>query len=194
MARPFRVRAVAIALLLAVLTACGRKHGEIPELPAAGLLLPFARFVNEQATQNRIAPGLLYAIIAVESGGNPRATGRSGSLGLMQLKPATAARYGVSDLFDPAANIMAGAKYLRDLLTRFRGDIPLALAAYNSGPSAVLAAHGIPPASRDYVNRVLTIYQSSQPRAALDLETLLRDVPADASEPAPIATTRTLPQ
>ena len=168
MARTVRLRAVAMALLLAVVTGCSRKHGMIPDVPATGAILQFARFVNEQATQNRIAPGLLYAIIAVESGGNPRAMGRSGSIGLMQLKPATAAHYGVSDLFDPAANIMAGARYLRDLLTRFRGDIPLALAAYNSGPSAVLAAHGIPAASREYVNRVLAIYQSAQPRAALD--------------------------
>ena len=109
---------------------------------------------------NHVPPGLIGAIIVVESGGNPRATGASGSMGLMQLKPATAARYGITDLYNPAANIAAGARYLRDLLARFRGNIPFALAAYTAGPAAIAAAGGIPPANRGYVDRVLTVYNA----------------------------------
>lgn len=145
-------------MALLALSACGRRPGVIPTVPSTADLLRYARIIDEQGAINHVAPALISAIIAVESGGNAHATSRSGSRGLMQLKPATAARYGVTDLYDPEANIIAGTRYLRDMLVHFRGDVSLALAAYHSGPAAVRLAHGIPASSRGYVDRVLAVF------------------------------------
>jgi len=158
---PAHLRWIALlATVLLCLSACGRRHDVIPTVPPSADLVRYARIIDEQGSINRVAPALITAIIAVESGGNARATSRSGSMGLMQLKPATAARYGITNLYDPEANISAGTQYLRDMLSRFRGDVSLALAAYHSGPSAVTRAHGIPASSRDYVGRVLAVFNA----------------------------------
>jgi soluble lytic murein transglycosylase-like protein len=77
----------------------------------------------------------------------------------MQLKRATAAHYGVTDPYNPAANITAGARYLRDLLARFKGNVTLAIAAYKVGPAAVVAAHGVPMGG-NYVERVMAVYNT----------------------------------
>ena len=77
------------------------------------------------------------AVISAESSGNPRAVSKTGAQGLMQLEPATARDLGVTDAFDPAQNIIGGIKYLRQLLGRYKGNVPLALAAYNLGMGAV---------------------------------------------------------
>lgn len=149
------------ALAAALLSACGRKRDVLPpNVPPNAVLARFAQAVDAQARANRVPPGLIYAIIAVESGGNPRATGSGGARGLMQLKPATAAAYGITDLYDPVANITAGARLLGDLMGRFHGDLPLVVAAYNAGPLAVLRAQGVPAAQRGYVDRVLAIYNA----------------------------------
>ena len=153
-------RWAALAILVAGLVACGHRSGLIPPVPPAATLEQYVRIINMQAARNHVPPALIGAIIAVESGGNPRAIGASGSIGLMQLKPATAAHYGVTDLFNPAANIMAGARYLRDLLSRFRGNVILAVAAYNVGPAAIAAARGVPRKSNGYVERVMGIYNA----------------------------------
>jgi soluble lytic murein transglycosylase-like protein len=108
----------------------------------------------------------------VESGGNPRAVSKSGNIGLMQLKPTTAAGYGVTDLFDPIENIKAGARYLHDLLTRFGNNIPLAVAGYNAGAFAVQSARGIPAHTRPYVDHVMGIY-NALPRVAANLDAVL---------------------
>jgi soluble lytic murein transglycosylase-like protein len=107
---------------------------------------------------------LVEAVIQVESGYVVPARSHKGALGLMQVIPATAARYGVhssTELLQPAVNIEVGTRYLRDLTTRFRGNIPLTLAAYNAGEGAV-AKYGnhIPPypETRDYVRKVLSLY------------------------------------
>lgn len=86
-----------------------------------------------------LPPALLLAVIHVESGGRPDARSAAGALGLMQLEPAVAAAYGAQDPLDPAQNVLAGARYLRDLLTEFHGNLALALAAYNEGPARVRA-------------------------------------------------------
>jgi len=117
--------------------------------------------VAEAARIGRLDPALLHAVIEVESAYDPQAVSPRGALGLMQLMPATAARYGVRNPFDIAENLAAGAAHLRSLIDRFSGDTALALAAYNAGSGAVLA-HGrrIPPfaETRRYVPAVLQRY------------------------------------
>jgi soluble lytic murein transglycosylase-like protein len=122
----------------------------------------FAPLVEEAASLNRVDAALLHAMITTESGYNPRALSRKGAGGLMQLMPDTARRYGVSDVFDPAQNIQAGARYLRDLMQMFNNDLNLALAAYNAGEQAVVKyGNRIPPYRETvaYVPKVLGYYQ-----------------------------------
>ncbi len=121
--------------------------------------------VAEVARIHGIEGALLHAIISVESNYNARAVSRQGAVGLMQLMPATARRYGVSDSFDPAQNLHGGAKYLRTLLSLFNNDISLALAAYNAGENAVIKnGNRIPPfrETREYVPRVMGFYRQYQ--------------------------------
>ncbi|WP_210756865.1 lytic transglycosylase domain-containing protein [Caldichromatium japonicum] len=113
-----------------------------------------------------LSPSLIHAIIRAESSYNPQAVSPKGAQGLMQLMPATAARYGVRDPFDPAENIRGGAAYLRDLLDLFGQDVKLALAGYNAGEGAVLKyGRQIPPydETQEYVRRVLHFYVDERP-------------------------------
>lgn len=100
---------------------------------------------------------LLASVMKAESGGQVRAVSRTGARGLMQLMPGTAAEMGVQDAFRPDQNIAGGTAYLDELLTRYRNNIALALAAYNAGPAAVDRYHGIPPyrETKEYVARVI---------------------------------------
>ncbi len=122
----------------------------------------YGEIIKHAARANGLDGALLDAVISVESRYNPRATSKKGARGLMQLTPETAIRYGVADAFDPAQNIHGGARYLHDLLVIFRGDVSLALAAYNAGAAAV-TRHGnhIPPfrETNAYVSRVLACYR-----------------------------------
>ncbi len=118
--------------------------------------------IERAAASQAIEANLLRAVIVVESGFNSRAVSRRGAVGLMQLMPSTARRFGVSDLNDPGQNVVAGASYLKFLIKRFGNDVRLALAAYNAGEDAVDRSGGrIPPYSETqaYVPRVLGIYQ-----------------------------------
>lgn len=124
--------------------------------------LPFSAEVISAATETSIEPALIHAVIAVESSHNPRALSKKGAYGLMQLMPATAKRFRVSNKHDTKQNILAGAKYLRELLNMFNGNLSLALAAYNAGPQAVHKHGGIIPPYKetmDYVPKVLKIYR-----------------------------------
>jgi soluble lytic murein transglycosylase-like protein len=125
--------------------------------------------IEQAATSASVEANLLRAVIVVESGFNSRAVSKRGAVGLMQLMPATATRFGVSNPYDPLENVHAGAHYLKFLIDRFGHNIRLALAAYNAGEDAVNRNGGqIPPFTETmaYVPRVLKIYQQfkDQPR------------------------------
>lgn len=121
-----------------------------------------APHIERAARETGLPIALIDAVIRTESGYRPRAVSRTGAQGLMQLMPATAQSVGVYDPFDPAQNILGGARYLRKLYDRF-GSIRLAVAAYNAGPGRVKKHGGVPPfkETRRYVQAVLTRYQSS---------------------------------
>jgi soluble lytic murein transglycosylase-like protein len=124
--------------------------------------LPFNNEVIIAANETEIEPALIHAVISVESRHNPRALSKKGAYGLMQLMPDTARRFKVQDKNNPKQNILAGAKYLRELLKLFNGDLKLTLAAYNAGPAAVQRYGGrIPPfrETLDYVPKVLKYYK-----------------------------------
>ena len=118
--------------------------------------------IERAALAAAVEPNLLRAVIVVESGFNSRAVSKRGAMGLMQLMPATATRYGAANPFDPHDNVHAGAQYLKFLIDRFGQDLRLALAAYNAGENAVDRNGGqIPPFTETmaYVPRVMRIYQ-----------------------------------
>ena len=120
----------------------------------------YSQEIAEAAARYAVPERLIWAVIRVESGFDPRAVSSSGARGLMQLMPETAAILGVRDPFNPRENIHAGARHLRGLMERFRYDLPLALAAYNAGERPVTSYRGIPPypETREYVARVLRYY------------------------------------
>lgn len=132
----------------------GQRLVSLPTL--AHIARDHADEISRAARRHRLSEALIVAVIAVESRGKPKAKSHAGAEGLMQLIPATAKRFGVSDPFDPGQNINGGAAYLSWLLTEFRGDPLLALAGYNAGEGAVRKHKGVPPyaETRDYVVKV----------------------------------------
>ena len=124
---------------------------------------PFARLVERAADRHGVDPRLVHALIEVESGYRPDAVSASGAMGLMQLMPGTARRFGVADPLDPEANIEAGTRYLRVLLDEFGPLFRLgSLAAYHAGEPAVRRHGGVPPwpVTRKFVRRVLDVLLS----------------------------------
>jgi len=109
-----------------------------------------------------LSPNLLKAVAKVESNFQPNTTSTAGAMGIMQLMPGTASDLGVTDAFDPKQNIMGGAKYLRQMLNRFDGDLELALGAYNAGPGAVAKHEGVPEYSQNYVSKVLNLFDGGR--------------------------------
>lgn len=122
-----------------------------------GRVQRFRPIVQMAARRHRVDPLLIQAVIAQESGGDPRAVSPKGAKGLMQLMDETAREMGVQDSMDPTGNILGGTRYLRALLDRFDGDVSLTLAAYNAGAGVVDRYGGIPPypETRRYVEQVL---------------------------------------
>lgn len=122
------------------------------------------QLITEAAARHGLSPVLVASVVAVESNFNPRAVSAKGALGLMQLMPETASRFAVRDAFDPAENVDAGVRYLKELLQRFGNDLRLALAAYNAGPERVALYGGIPPypETRAYVQKVITQARRAQ--------------------------------
>ncbi len=122
----------------------------------------FDHIIKQASSTHGVSEGLIKAVMHTESGFNVNARSPVGAQGLMQLMPATARRFNVSNAYDPQQNIMAGAKYLAWLLKRFNGDQSLALAGYNAGEGNVSKYGGIPPfrETQDYVRRVNSRYQN----------------------------------
>jgi len=118
------------------------------------------RIVREAAERNNLDPALVKAVISTESGWNPNAVSAKGAVGLMQLIPQTAQRYGVNNSFDPAQNIEGGTKYLKSLLDRYNGDLTKSLAAYNAGERTVDLNGGVPaiPETQRYIEKVTNAY------------------------------------
>jgi soluble lytic murein transglycosylase-like protein len=130
--------------------------------PAAGAEL--SRLIEESARRHGLDPGLVLAVVSVESGFRPEAVSPKGAQGLMQLMPRTAASLGVRDAFDPEQNVDAGVRHLEGLVRLYGGDLTRALAAYNAGQGAVARHGGVPPyrETRAYVRRVLAAYRAKK--------------------------------
>ncbi|WP_218950453.1 MULTISPECIES: lytic transglycosylase domain-containing protein [Acinetobacter] len=122
----------------------------------------FDHIIQQAAQQHGVSEGLIKAVMHTESGFNVNARSPVGAQGLMQLMPATARRFNVSNAYDPHENIMAGAKYLAWLLKRFNGNTTLALAGYNAGEGNIAKYGGVPPfrETQDYVRRVTSRYSN----------------------------------
>jgi len=122
----------------------------------------FSSLINQAAQKYDVNPGLVQAVMKAESNFNPSAVSSAGALGLMQLMPATAANLGVGNPLDPQQNIDGGVKFLSQLLSRYNGNVKMAVAAYNAGPGAVDRYHGVPPytETQTYVDRVLGYYNT----------------------------------
>lgn len=119
--------------------------------------------VSQASEKYNLPPDLITSVIKQESGGNPYAESPVGAQGLMQLMPETAKSLGVRNSFDIGQNVDGGASYLRQMLDRFDGDLPKALAAYNAGPGNVQKYNGIPPfaETQNYVKSIMASYQRS---------------------------------
>jgi soluble lytic murein transglycosylase-like protein len=137
--------------------------------------------VERAAAQHSVPAALIHSVIKVESNYDPTAVSPKGALGLMQLIPATARRFGVSNVFDPADNIQGGARYLRYLLDLYGGDYPLALAAYNAGEGAVAKYGTVPPypETQNYLKLVARQLRDAAPPA------VEKPQPQAAPAPAP---------
>ena len=146
---------------------------DAPRAPTEALLRGIVRRhgddIRSAAERRRISPALVLAVIAVESSGRPDAVSKVGATGLMQLMPATAERFGVTDAAHPGQNISGGIAYLDWLLGRFGGDPILALAGYNAGEGAVDTHFGVPPYSetRDYVPKVIAAWRVARTLCAV---------------------------
>ena len=128
----------------------------------AGSPRQYDRLIREAATKYQLSPALIKAIIKAESNFNPRAVSKKGARGLMQIMPENLAPLNITDPFNPRQNIMGGSRYFRDLHERYQGQLPLVLAAYNAGPTAVDQYQDIPPypETQEYVKKVMKYYYS----------------------------------
>ncbi len=127
-------------------------------------LQKYQQEIASAAKQHQLDPALLRAVIHAESAFNPKALSKSGAAGLMQLMPDTASEVGVKNVWHQQQNIQGGASYLSSLLKRYKGNIKLAMAAYNAGPGAVDKHQGIPPYTETqvYVERVVLLWSRYQ--------------------------------
>ena len=154
-----------------------RKENGMPVAPSYGatrVYMPtqadidrYSNIIQTAAKAYGVDVSLVHAVISAESGYDRYAVSRTGAMGLMQLMPDTARRYGVQNMMDPTENIHGGVRYLADLLQMFKGRLDLAVAAYNAGENAVIrAGHRVPDyaETRHYVPKVLGFYKNFQKR------------------------------
>lgn len=122
----------------------------------------YDEMIQQAASKYNLPEKLISSVIKQESNFNANAVSTAGASGLMQLMPGTAKYLGVTNILDPLDNIMGGAKYLRQMLNQFDGNIETALAAYNAGPGAVKKYDGIPPykETQNYVKKVMNYFQA----------------------------------
>ena len=143
-----------------------------PQLDVKSIHINRARYsdmIDNIARKSRLYPELLHAVVKAESAYDPNAVSRAGAIGLMQLMPQTASRFGVVNSRDPKSNLEGGARYLRELLTSYNNNIKLALAAYNAGEKAVEKyGNEIPPypETQNYVKKVLRFFKQNRKRLA----------------------------
>jgi hypothetical protein len=122
----------------------------------------YDKLIKAAAQRYQVPEGLIKAVIKVESNFNPRATSHVGAMGLMQLMPGTARDLGVRCAYNPEENIEGGTRFLRDLLDRYDGSVPMALAAYNWGPGNLDKGHSLPRETRNYLESVGRLYPVRQ--------------------------------
>jgi hypothetical protein len=142
-------------------------HSSAPsraQLSSSNYPSAYVDIINSVCGRHGVDPALVHAIVKVESDFNPYALSRKGAMGLMQLMPQTAVVMNVGNSFNPHENIDGGVKYLRYLIDRYEGNLPLALAAYNSGETAVKKWGTIPPypETQNYVQRIMKIYNGNE--------------------------------
>jgi soluble lytic murein transglycosylase-like protein len=142
--------------------------GEIGKLAVPAYI---RKLVDRLAPEHQLDPVLVVAIMAIESGFQPKALSHKGAQGLMQLIPETAARFRVADVRDPEQNIRGGMQYLRFLLQLFDGDVTLAAAAYNAGEGAVIRHGGVPPypETKRYVEALRRYYDKPTHKVRIEL-------------------------
>jgi soluble lytic murein transglycosylase-like protein len=153
-----------------------------PDLEPAAQPSGIDEAVLRIAAEHSLSPQLIHSVIKVESNYNANAVSSKGALGLMQLIPATARRFGVSDVFNPVQNIQGGAKYLRYLLDLYNEDYPLALAAYNAGEAAVARYGGVPPFAETQNYVILVRRQLELAKKAAAAKTVAAPAPPQAVE------------
>ena len=150
-----------IGVFLSLLYGCSGA-GYLPYSPHALDPQAIGSLVTSASSMNDVPPGLIRAVLMAESAGDPSAVSVAGAQGLMQLMPGTSAYCGIANPFDATENVQCGSSYLKQLLSRYHGNVTLAVAAYNAGPGAVDKYGGVPPypETRAYVARVLSAYRS----------------------------------
>lgn len=133
------------------------RGGQVSSQAAEKVPAAYRKLVQEASRKYGVDEALILAVMQTESDFNPRCVSSAGAMGLMQLMPSNVTEYGISDAFDPAQNIDAGVRHLRDMLQRYDGDVKLALAGYNAGPGNVAKYGGVPPfaETRNYIPKVL---------------------------------------
>ena len=150
-----------------------------PSTPAVSARAPenINKLVEQAASRFQVDPDLIRAVIQVESGYDPKAVSSKGAMGLMQLIPETAHRFGVANPFDPKQNLEGGINYLKYLMGLFGGNLNLSLAAYNAGEHSVQRSGGVPaiPQTQDYVRKVTKIYQPGD--ASATAKTASKELP-----------------